>query len=269
MRPRVGMAVIMLCAACSSSGYRRPDDHRASSAIGLGRVRHRCSGPLRRVRQAADRPGDQSTTDIEVDGTSRWYLLNTPSPTTPSPTPPRRSAAEPGTPIPRPLVVDFHGLSEGAVIHSATTMFGALGQKDGFVAVFPNGTGHPGRSGRPRPPPTPIPTSSSSPPCSTSWSPSSASTRPASTPAGSPTARSWSPSWPAPCRTASPPSPPSRVWCSPSRADRPAVFLSSPSTAPPTRSCSSTAGSGPRTLNRVLGHGGSSSSSRPRPPRCR
>jgi len=41
------------------------------------------------------------------------------------------------------LVVDFHGLSEGATLHSLTSQFGTLGQKDGFVAVFPNGTGTP------------------------------------------------------------------------------------------------------------------------------
>jgi polyhydroxybutyrate depolymerase len=80
--------------------------------------------------------------NIEVDGTSRWYLLNTPGPGVPSPTP-GTPAASTGSAIPRPLVVDFHGLEEGAVIHSETTMFGALGQKDGFVAVFPNGTGSP------------------------------------------------------------------------------------------------------------------------------
>jgi polyhydroxybutyrate depolymerase len=82
--------------------------------------------------------------DIEVDGTSRWYLLNTPAPTTPSPTAVKTTATkDSGAPIARPLVVDFHGLAEGATIHSTTSQFGALGQRDGFVAVFPNGTGSP------------------------------------------------------------------------------------------------------------------------------
>jgi polyhydroxybutyrate depolymerase len=84
--------------------------------------------------------------DIDVEGTSRWYLLTTPAPTTPSPTAATKKAAPgPGAAGPRPLVVDFHGLSEGAIIHSATSQFGALGQKDGFVALFPNGTGSPVR----------------------------------------------------------------------------------------------------------------------------
>jgi polyhydroxybutyrate depolymerase len=78
---------------------------------------------------------------LEVDGVSRWYLLNLPASTTPSPTPPAKG----GNPadVPRPLVLDFHGLAEGANLHSTTSQFGTLGQQDGFIAVFPNGTGTP------------------------------------------------------------------------------------------------------------------------------
>ena len=76
--------------------------------------------------------------DIAVSGVDRWYLLSTPAPST-------RSGPATGSPSPRPrpLVLDFHGLSEGAVLHSTTTQFGALGQKDGFIVAFPNGTGSP------------------------------------------------------------------------------------------------------------------------------
>ncbi|HWF21507.1 MAG TPA: PHB depolymerase family esterase [Acidimicrobiales bacterium] len=79
--------------------------------------------------------------DIEVDGAARWYLLTTPAPTTPSPTVAATKITK--TPAPRPLVVDIHGLAEGAVIHAQTSQFGVLGQKDGFVVAFPNGTGSP------------------------------------------------------------------------------------------------------------------------------
>jgi polyhydroxybutyrate depolymerase len=75
---------------------------------------------------------------MEVDGTPRWYLLTTPSPGTPSPTPGGDAA-----PVPRPLVLDFHGLAEGALRHSFTSRFGVLGSQDGFVVVFPGGTGAP------------------------------------------------------------------------------------------------------------------------------
>jgi polyhydroxybutyrate depolymerase len=80
---------------------------------------------------------------LTVAGMDRYYLLTTPAPSTPSPTPTPTKSATAGTPVPRPLVVDIHGLAEGASVHAITTQFGALGQKDGFVAVFPNGTGNP------------------------------------------------------------------------------------------------------------------------------
>jgi polyhydroxybutyrate depolymerase len=78
--------------------------------------------------------------DMEVDGAARWYLLTTPASTTPSPIAPAKKTK---SSTPRPLVVDIHGLAEGAVIHAQTSQFGVLGQKDGFVVVFPNGTGSP------------------------------------------------------------------------------------------------------------------------------
>jgi polyhydroxybutyrate depolymerase len=79
---------------------------------------------------------------IVVDGTPRWYLLTTPSPGTSGPTPNGGTVA--GA-VPRPLVLDFHGLAEGALLHSFTSRFGDLGQQDGFVVVFPGGTGAPVR----------------------------------------------------------------------------------------------------------------------------
>ena len=87
---------------------------------------------------------NQSET-IVVNGTTRNYLLTTPAPSVPSPIPVRttRTTTPPSGATARPLVVDFHGLSEGATLHSLTSQFGTLGQKDGFVAVFPNGTGTP------------------------------------------------------------------------------------------------------------------------------
>jgi polyhydroxybutyrate depolymerase len=44
---------------------------------------------------------------------------------------------------PLPLVVDFHGLLEGAEIQSTLTGLGAKGQEDGFVTATPNGSGTP------------------------------------------------------------------------------------------------------------------------------
>lgn len=77
---------------------------------------------------------------VVVGGTPRWYLLTTPSPATPGPAP---TGGTSSGAVPRPLVLDFHGLAEGALLHSSTSRFGALGQQDGFVVVFPGGTGAP------------------------------------------------------------------------------------------------------------------------------
>ena len=44
-----------------------------------------------------------------------------------------------------PLVVDFHGLAEGADIATVMSKFGELGVQEGFATVFPNGTGQPVR----------------------------------------------------------------------------------------------------------------------------
>jgi polyhydroxybutyrate depolymerase len=74
---------------------------------------------------------DQEQHNLTVAGVDRFYLLTTP-------------AKHDGR-TPLPLVVDFHGLSEGAQIHAKMTGFGALAQKQGFVVVFPNGTGTPVR----------------------------------------------------------------------------------------------------------------------------
>lgn len=83
--------------------------------------------------------GGAATEEVEVErrdvpgttgdeGAPRWYLLTAPA-----------------DEVPLPLVVDFHGLSEGATVHAQHTMMGELGLDEGFVTAFPNGTGSPVR----------------------------------------------------------------------------------------------------------------------------
>ena len=81
---------------------------------------------------------------LEVAGTPRWYLLTTPSADVPSPDPAVSLATAPA-PTPRPLVLDFPGLGESAAVQAAMSQFGALGQQDGFVVAFPEGTADPVR----------------------------------------------------------------------------------------------------------------------------
>ncbi|MBK5224274.1 MAG: hypothetical protein JJE52_15655 [Acidimicrobiia bacterium] len=66
---------------------------------------------------------------LTVDDTSRRYLVTVPS---------AHDGAEP-----LPVVLDFHGLMEGAEVHSAMTQYSALAEQEGFVVVFPHGTGDP------------------------------------------------------------------------------------------------------------------------------
>ena len=59
----------------------------------------------------------------------RFYLLTTPP-------------GQDGT-KPLPLVLDLHGLSEGAAVHSVMTKFGPYAAENGFIALVPNGSGTP------------------------------------------------------------------------------------------------------------------------------
>jgi polyhydroxybutyrate depolymerase len=64
---------------------------------------------------------------IEVGGLKRDYLLTTP---------PAHQRAD-------PLVVDFHGYSEGAPTEALATQFSPLAQRDGFLVAYPDGRGTP------------------------------------------------------------------------------------------------------------------------------
>jgi polyhydroxybutyrate depolymerase len=62
---------------------------------------------------------------VDVNATQRWYLLTVPG-------------AHDGN-RPLPLVISFHGLIEGANIHTLMTEFSALAEREGFVVAFPQG----------------------------------------------------------------------------------------------------------------------------------
>ena len=74
---------------------------------------------------------DLVETQFDVGGTSRRYLVSAP-------------AQEEGA-DPLPVVVDFHGLAEGAEVHAEMTQLGPMGVEEGFVTVLPHGTGAPVR----------------------------------------------------------------------------------------------------------------------------
>ena len=80
---------------------------------------------------AATEAQDKERHAVELGSTERWWRQTAPA----------RAADD----DPMPLVVDFHGLAEGADIATAMSKFGELGMEEGFATVFPNGTGQPVR----------------------------------------------------------------------------------------------------------------------------
>lgn len=64
---------------------------------------------------------------VKVGDVDRAYLLTMPAGTT--------------APTPLPLVVDIHGMAEGADVHVKMSGFAALGKAEGFITVFPRGPG--------------------------------------------------------------------------------------------------------------------------------
>lgn len=84
---------------------------------------------------ASDGCGTSRVEAVDVDrrdlDDGRHYLVTTPT------------AHDGETPI--PLVVAFHGLSEGAEVHALQTQLGPYGEEEGFAVAFPHGTGEPVR----------------------------------------------------------------------------------------------------------------------------
>ncbi len=144
---RAGVVALILtiattATACGSSPAA------GSGAAGTTPV---ASGPPLPSAGCAAQPGPavtEASRTVVVGGLQRSYLLTTPAPGTPGPAVEgRRTPAGPAfaSAVARPLVLDFHGLGEGASIHAKTTQFGSLGQKEGFVVAFPDGMGTPAR----------------------------------------------------------------------------------------------------------------------------
>ena len=126
--------VVLTLAAGACSG----DDDDAEPAGGNGAAT--TAAPADRAAAAVPSAGcDAGATEqadlveatMPVDGAERRWLVSAP-------------AWEEGS-DPLPLVLDFHGLAEGAEVHAQMTQLGPLGVDEGFVTVFPHGTGSPVR----------------------------------------------------------------------------------------------------------------------------
>lgn len=114
--------------ACGGSGSGgaeadRPGTTRTSGAGTADRVPAR---PSAGCGTSTVRAGQERVT-IESGGQERWFLRHVPP------------AHDGRTPV--PLVLDFHGYSEGAEVHTQMSKLGEFGDTEGFVTLFPQGTG--------------------------------------------------------------------------------------------------------------------------------
>jgi polyhydroxybutyrate depolymerase len=126
----VGLVLSLGAGACSS-----PHGTASSATAHAARPVVNTGPPMASTGCSASSPGPapvpvtELRQNITVDGVARWYLLTTP--------PPHPGAG------PLPIVVDLHGLAEGAKLEALTTQFSAKAAANDFIAVFPNGTGSP------------------------------------------------------------------------------------------------------------------------------
>jgi polyhydroxybutyrate depolymerase len=117
-------AAALLVAACSGQATPKPTPSPQDTPPQHGSIGAVASAGCR----APSSPEVTNRAEhLRVAGATRAYLLTTPAP--------HRQ--------PAPVVVDFHGYGEGDTTESLTTQFGPLGQHDGFISVFPEGTGQP------------------------------------------------------------------------------------------------------------------------------
>jgi len=130
----VVVSVIALGGACAGSSGGGQDARGSTTVAPTTATEGPATGPpVASPGCGASTTGsvDAERRTVDVDGTERWYLLTTP--------------AEHDGETPLPVVIDFHGILEGAEIHAQMSQYGALAQEEGFVAVIPNGSGDPVR----------------------------------------------------------------------------------------------------------------------------
>jgi polyhydroxybutyrate depolymerase len=126
----VAALAVVSCSGGDDDGNAGGDDA-ASESNGAGDSSPAPPAPIPSAGCEAPATGAAELVEstFASDGVDRRYLLSAPA------------WAEGDEPL--PVVVDFHGLAEGADVHAGMTQLGPLGVEEGFVTVFPHGTGSP------------------------------------------------------------------------------------------------------------------------------
>ena len=149
-RSTLGLTVAALVAAvalaaCSSSSDAGSSSDGGSSSGGSGDAKATTTtvvtaAPVGEVANGPAVPSPGCGQSVQqpalkekqfLDDSDRWFLLTTPD------------DLDQDTPL--PLVLDFHGLAEGADVHSMMTLLPEFGRENGFLVVSPHGTGEPVR----------------------------------------------------------------------------------------------------------------------------
>ena len=124
-------ALMVVAGACSGGDDGDDGDEAGAGAEGTATTEAATPVPSAGCGGGATAEADQVEATLSVREADRRYLLSAP-------------AWEAGG-EPLPLVLDFHGLAEGADVHAGMTQLGPLAIEEGFVTVFPHGRGEPVR----------------------------------------------------------------------------------------------------------------------------
>jgi polyhydroxybutyrate depolymerase len=114
----------LVLASCSSGATSAKRPTPASTPVSADRVAARPSAGCTSAPPVA--PGEEKVS-IDSGGTSRWFFRHVPT---------GYDAKRP-----TPLVVDIHGYSEGAAVHTKMSALGPYGDQHGFITATPQGRG--------------------------------------------------------------------------------------------------------------------------------
>jgi polyhydroxybutyrate depolymerase len=136
-RPLVAVALVLSLAAAGCAGsddHAAPTTTEASAASTTSEAVSSTTEVAEAEAVASEGCGTSTVKAVSIEkrtlpGSDRWYLLTTPP--------------EHDGETPLPLVIDYHGLAEGAEIHATFSSFGPYAAENGFVVVGPHGTGEP------------------------------------------------------------------------------------------------------------------------------